>query len=30
MAELRTQEQQLLSALETLGGNATVDQLIQA
>ena len=30
MAELRTQEQQLLSALETLGGNATIDQLIQA
>ncbi len=29
MAELRTQEQQLLSALETLGGKATVDQLIQ-
>ncbi len=30
MAELRTQEQQLLSALETQGGKATVDQLIQA
>ncbi len=30
MAELRTQEQQLLSALESLGGTATVDQLIQA
>jgi phenylalanyl-tRNA synthetase alpha chain len=30
MAELRTQEQQLLSTLETLGGNATVDQIIQA
>ena len=30
MAELRTQEQQLLSALESLGGNATVDQIIQA
>jgi phenylalanyl-tRNA synthetase alpha chain len=29
MAELRTQEQQLLSTLETLGGSATVDQLIQ-
>jgi phenylalanyl-tRNA synthetase alpha chain len=30
MAELRSQEQQLLSALESLGGSATVDQLIQA
>ncbi len=30
MAELRTQEQQVLSALELLGGNATVEQLIQA
>jgi phenylalanyl-tRNA synthetase alpha chain len=30
MAELRTQEQQLLSALEALGGSATVEQLIQA
>ena len=30
MAELRTQEQQLLSALESLGGKATVEQLIQA
>lgn len=30
MAELRTQEQQVLSALESLGGNATVEQLIQA
>jgi phenylalanyl-tRNA synthetase alpha chain len=30
MAELRSQEHQILSALETLGGNATVDQLIQA
>ena len=30
MAELRTQEQQLLSALESLGGSATVEQLIQA
>jgi phenylalanyl-tRNA synthetase alpha chain len=30
MAELRTQEQQLLSTLESLGGTATVDQLIQA
>jgi phenylalanyl-tRNA synthetase alpha chain len=30
MAELRTQEQQLLCELETLGGNATIDQLIQA
>jgi phenylalanyl-tRNA synthetase alpha chain len=30
MAELRTQEQQLLSALESLGGTATVEQLIQA
>ena len=30
VAELRTQEQQLLSALETLGGKATVDQLINA
>jgi phenylalanyl-tRNA synthetase alpha chain len=30
MTELRIQEQQLLSTLETLGGNATVDQLIQA
>ena len=30
MAELRPQEQQLLSALESLGGAATVDQLIQA
>jgi phenylalanyl-tRNA synthetase alpha chain len=30
MAELRTQEQQLLSALETHGGKATVDQLIKA
>ncbi len=29
MAELRTQEQQVLSALESLGGTATVDQLIQ-
>ena len=30
MAELRTQEQQVLSALESLGGTATVEQLIQA
>ena len=30
MAELRNQEQQLLSALESLGGIATVEQLIQA
>ncbi len=30
MAELRTQEQQVLSALESLGGKATVEQLIQA
>jgi len=30
MAELRTQEQQLLSALESLGGTATVEQLIHA
>lgn len=30
MAELRNQEQQLLSALEALGGKANVDQLIQA
>jgi phenylalanyl-tRNA synthetase alpha chain len=30
MAELRTQEQQLLSMLESLGGTATVEQLIQA
>ncbi len=30
MAELRTQEQQLLSTLESLGGSATVEQLIQA
>jgi phenylalanyl-tRNA synthetase alpha chain len=30
MAELRTQEQQLLSALESLGGTATVEQLIEA
>ena len=29
MAELRTQEQQLLSALESLGGTATVEQLVQ-
>ncbi len=29
MAELRTQEQQLLSALESLDGAATVEQLIQ-
>ncbi len=29
MAELRTQEQQVLSALESLGGTATVDRLIQ-
>ena len=29
MAELRTQEQQLLSALESLGGKATVEQLIE-
>ena len=29
MAELRTQEQQVLSALESLGGTATVEQLIQ-
>jgi phenylalanyl-tRNA synthetase alpha chain len=29
MAELRTQEQQVLSALESLSGTATVDQLIQ-
>ena len=28
--ELRTQEQQLLSALQTQGGNATVEQLIEA
>ena len=30
MAKLRTQEQQLLSALDSLGGNATVEQLIQS
>jgi phenylalanyl-tRNA synthetase alpha chain len=30
MAELRTQEQQLLSTLESLGGIASVEQLIQA
>jgi phenylalanyl-tRNA synthetase alpha chain len=30
MAELRTQEQQLLYALESLGGTATIEQLIQA
>jgi len=30
MTELRTQEQQVLSALESLGGTATVEQLIQA
>ena len=30
MAELRTQEQQVLYALESLGGTATVEQLIQA
>jgi phenylalanyl-tRNA synthetase alpha chain len=30
MAELRTQEQQVLSTLESLGGTATVEQLIQA
>jgi phenylalanyl-tRNA synthetase alpha chain len=30
MAELRTQEQQLLSAIDSLGGTATVEQLIQA
>ncbi|HLN89625.1 MAG TPA: phenylalanine--tRNA ligase subunit alpha [Candidatus Binatia bacterium] len=30
MAELRTLEQQLLSALESLGGTATVEQLIHA
>ena len=30
MAELRTQEQQVLSAVELLGGSATVEQLIQA
>ena len=29
MAELRTQEQQLLSALESLGGTAIVEQLVQ-
>jgi phenylalanyl-tRNA synthetase alpha chain len=29
MAELRNQEQQLLSALESLGGTATIEQLIQ-
>ena len=29
MAELRTQEQQVLAALESLGGSATVDQIIQ-
>jgi phenylalanyl-tRNA synthetase alpha chain len=30
MAELRNQEQQILSALESVGGAATVEQLIQA
>ena len=30
MAELRTQEQQVLSSVESLGGNATVEQLIKA
>ena len=30
MVELRTQEQQLLSALESLGGKASVEQLIDA
>ncbi len=30
MAELRTQEQQVLSALDSMGGTATVEQLIQA
>ena len=30
MVELRTQEQQLLLALQTQGGNATVEQLIEA
>ncbi len=29
MVELRTQENQLLSALQTIGGNATVEQLIE-
>lgn len=29
MVELRTQELQLLSALQTIGGNATVDQIIE-
>src|SRR5512139_2293794 len=29
MAELRTQEHQLLSAIEQLGGTATVEQLTQ-
>ena len=29
MVELRTQEQQLLSALESLGGKASVEQLIE-
>jgi len=29
MVELRTQEQQLLQALQTLGGNATVERLIE-
>jgi phenylalanyl-tRNA synthetase alpha chain len=30
MVELRTQEQQVLSALESLSGSATIEQLIQA
>ncbi len=30
MAELRTQEQQVLCALDSMGGTATVEQLIQA
>ena len=30
MVELRTQEQQILSALEKLGGKASVEQLIGA
>ena len=30
MVELRTQELQLLTAIQTLGGNATVEQLIEA
>jgi len=30
MVELRAQEQQLLTALESIGGKASVDQLIDA